>query len=231
MSTPHWALSSHSPPLTVEIPGPVGNIKLLVSLSGLLPPPLGALAGSWPWLLLVYLCEEILAGTGPMSPLEPGGAPLEPRGQDFPFHLPEDDSYKILICMQNSLQSRAGWRGRVDTGNNDARFYQYSPDRTPSWPFLCNRIHLCLQTKALSSSMGQGRWSDAETGKKCLRGPLPCGRGTLTSSRAPTRVFLPQGPQAVLLSHSPGHNTWERVSVFLKVLVSVVCFYKGADPL
>lgn len=116
LTTQLWALNSHSPLLTVEILGPVGDIKLLVSLTGLLPPPFGSLVGSWLWLFLAHnLCEDTLAGRGPVSLLRPRGVPLEPRGQDFPFICQMSPARSSSVSpMATVLESSAGRRGHSD---------------------------------------------------------------------------------------------------------------------
>lgn len=76
-------LAGHSPPLTVEVLGPVGDIELLVPLRGLRPPSLGSSQRCWPLPLLAHdLCEDILQAGGPASQLWPLGShpdSLHPR--------------------------------------------------------------------------------------------------------------------------------------------------------
>lgn len=113
LCTSHWATSSYSPPLTVKILGPVGDIKLLVSLTSLLPPPLGSLVGSWLWPLLAHnFCEDILADRSPVSSLWPQGTPLEPGTRKTLLADPMSSSAHIRArfgeqCRQEG-QNRAG---------------------------------------------------------------------------------------------------------------------------
>lgn len=70
--------ASRSPPLAVEVLGPVGDVAVPVLLPGLLPPPLGSLARSWLSPLPAHdLCEGVLTDGGPVTP-QPLGVYLPP---------------------------------------------------------------------------------------------------------------------------------------------------------
>lgn len=131
LCTSHWATSSYSPPLTVEILGPVGDIKLLVSLTSLLPPPLGSLVGSWLWPLLAHnFCEDILADRSPVSSLWPQGTPLEPGTRKTLLAT----LCRHLHTQEPDLESSAGRRGRTEPAMAPC-------SSTQPWLLLFKRMH------------------------------------------------------------------------------------------
>lgn len=108
--------ASRSPPLAVEVLGPVGDVDVLVLLPGLLPPPLGSLARSWLSPLPAHdLRKDVLADGGPVTPAAPGGAPAPhptPAGAagqglgDFK-HLVLPLRYCFCLCARSSTPPQA----------------------------------------------------------------------------------------------------------------------------
>lgn len=108
--------SSHSPPLAVEVLGPVGDVERLVPLPRLLPPPLGSPVGSGLLPLPAdNFCEDVLVDGGPASP----AAPREQTG--LPTHQPSwglgpgtSGTLRILIRTRAPAETGLvvwGWAG------------------------------------------------------------------------------------------------------------------------
>lgn len=118
--------ASRSPPLAVEVLGPVGDVAVPVLLPGLLPPPLGSLARSWLSPLPAHdLCEGVLTDRGPVTPAAPGGVPApdptpagaEGRGLGDFKHLVLPSRSCFRLCTHSSTPPQApGGGGRTGAG-------------------------------------------------------------------------------------------------------------------